>query len=223
MASPNLTRLALLVALTAIAGCTRDRWVDLGPIQTASGAANTLAVFVEDDAGYLNSTLCCSTLLVGARVEILDGPAAGRSATADARGIATFTNLGPEPVRVRATYGDYEPAVVQFYPNTSSIPAGHLTLGRTTHILSGFVTTSSSHAAIAGARVEITSGPNAGRFALTGDDGSYRLDGLVTSARLTLQITKAGYVDRTGIAPGFDSELFTHNEFMDYSLTPSPQ
>jgi hypothetical protein len=125
-------------------------------------------------------------------------------ATVNSVGLVTVIRAGEIAIRV-----EYEGASAFMIMN---LDVGGLR--RYYRALSGFVTDADTRAKLAGVRVEVRSGPNAGRAATTGEDGAYQLYDLETGS-FVVRFTRAGYAttERTIDLPG---DRFTS---LDVSLT----
>jgi ribosomal protein S28E/S33 len=150
------------------------------------------------------------------RVEVIDGPKAGTFAMSDGNGRFELPPLNEGPVTVLATKEGYDSKTEIFYPEYGSAPM--LRLGVPPHTMWGEVRLVSSTAPagpVAQVQVEILDGPNAGKVAMSADNGLYRFDDLVASPPFTIRVTKPGFTTRTYSKP----EL-RHNRRDDLPVHP---
>jgi len=154
-------------------------------------------------------------LAISGATVTLSGGGTG-TATTDASGNYSFSNLAPAGYTVTASLATYTPgagsskAVTVTAGNTAS---GNLTLTSTLGSITGHVTDATSHAAINGATVTITSGGSGS--ATTDASGAYTISGL-TAGSYSLSASKSGYV--SGTASGV-SVTAGHATTSDFALT----
>jgi hypothetical protein len=113
--------------------------------------------------------------LPNARLEVLDGPAAGQLARLDdATGLYELLDLAPGFVRIRTMAPEFNPVEQELVVGTQW--PREITLQRTVplvkaeHTLSGMVRAGASNSFLGGVKIEILDGPLAGVFTFTDDD-----------------------------------------------------
>lgn len=137
-----------------------------------------------------------------ALVQVLDGPDAGKSSLTDRQGFQYgIAGVAWGTFRMRVSKDGYAPSEVTVTVPASDIVDGPFTqnfdLRRTaTQTLFGEIRERrTEHAALmAGVRVEITAGPDAGRATSSDSRGQYRLEQLATGT-VTVRARNAGYFD----------------------------
>lgn len=147
---------------------------------------------------------CSSSPIQSALVQVVDGPDAGKSGLTDREGYRySIPDVAWGVIRLRATKDGYGPSEVTVSVPLSDVISGPLrqdfTLARmSAQGLSGEIRERrTEHAAlIAGARVEVTSGPDAGRSTVSDSGGQYRLE-RVSTGTFTMRVTAAGFVPET--------------------------
>jgi hypothetical protein len=168
-----------------------------------------LAVFVERSArptstlsGTIREPLQNPEFVPDVRVEVVDGPNAGRFSTTEREGRYVLPGLLPGTFRVRARRNGYEPAEQTI--TLSSDTTLDFTLAErpapspppaVTYSVSGTIAGMLENAPLEGARVEIPGGPNTGKSAISDANGFYRLSGL-TPGQMTIRASKTGYSSR---------------------------
>lgn len=153
--------------------------------------------------GVVRDTSAAGASLAGARVEIVDGPYAGRFSDSDSDGAYRLLAIVGS-FHLRTTRDGYEPVTVAVAALTNNVT---LDVGLTPSLgtLAGVVTESAptQTAALTGARVQVTSGPSAGVAGTTDARGTFTLSGL--SGAFDLTVTRDGYlpsVQRVQMAVG---------------------
>ncbi len=203
---------ACLVAGLTLAAACGD--ITLSPL--AGGLiARRISGTVTDDAGALptGSPARLPTPIAGARVEVVAGPEKGHFAISAANGRYDL-GLISAGSRLRATLAGWE---LEEYPVYITGPSTVVfTLGRAPHVLWGNVYVTGTLQPIAGVRVEILTGSNAGTAVMTSETGLYRFDGLATEGRVDFEFSKAGYRSERS----FVSEMQRNTE-RGWTLTPS--
>jgi hypothetical protein len=188
------------VAVTAIGLCvvvTSACDFELPCLLCPTGAPIKVSGEVLDDSLDLPPDSRARITLEGVRVEVLDGPDKGKFAITDPLG---RYDLGPVALisvdsntHLRASKDAWLPKEWPLGPWTSS-PQFHL--GQAPHVLWGCFSlgvSGGSYIPHVGVRVEIISGPAAGRVAFSDDTGHYRFGDMATQAQISLEISKAGY------------------------------
>jgi len=145
---------------------------------------------------------CLGAPLNSALVQILDGPDAGKSSLTDRSGLQyAIAAVSWGAFRVRVSKDGYGTLELTVTVPATDIVDGPLTqnfdLRRTaTLMLSGEVRErrTENGARIAGVRVEITTGPDAGRATISDSLGRYRLEQLA-AADVTVRATLPGFFD----------------------------
>jgi hypothetical protein len=159
-----------------------------------------------------------------ALVEVTSGPHSGTSATTDSMGRYAISGLSGE-LNVRASRAGFVPTgrTVNMTQNLTA----NFSLSREdppepppppepTFILSGSVTGGEATAEpIAGARVEVTSGPRAGDSATTDTSGHYAIPGLAKG--IVVRASREGFIARD-----HDVEI-TMDTTLDFSLLRTPK
>jgi hypothetical protein len=154
-------------------------------------------------------------LAISGATVTLSGGGSG-STTTDGSGNYSFSNLTPAGYTVTASKSTYTPgagsskAVTVTAGNTTS---GNLTLTSTLGSITGHVTDATTHAAISGATVTITSGGSGS--GTTDASGAYTISSLAAGS-YSLSASKSGYV--TGTASGV-SVTAGHATTSDFALT----
>jgi Carboxypeptidase regulatory-like domain/Bacterial Ig-like domain (group 2) len=145
---------------------------------------------------------CTGSALNAALVQILDGPDAGKSSLTDRSGSQyEIANVAWGTFRLRASKDGYATSDVTVTVPASDIVYGPLTqnvdLPRTARqALFGEVRERRTEFAprLPGVRVEVTTGPDAGRATVSDSMGLYRLEQLATGS-VTVRATNPGYFD----------------------------
>ena len=179
---------ARTVDVLVSADTTRDLVMDRNRV-TLSGIARDAAPCL---GGSVNSAL----------VQILDGPDAGKSSLTDRSGSEyAIARVAWGTFRVRVSKEGYVTSETTVTVPASDVVNGPFTqnfdLRRTaTFTLSGEVRERRTEhaAAMAGVRVEIVTGPDAGRATISDSLGRYRLEPL-TAGEVTIRATLAGFFD----------------------------
>jgi hypothetical protein len=172
--------------------------------------------------GIAREALPCSPAPIeSALVQIVDGPDAGKSSLTNREGLRYLIDVAWGTFRVRTSKHDYATSEV-----TVTIPASDVVQGpffqdfdlpRTLRqSLSGEVRVRRTEFGerVAGARVEITSGPDAGRSAISDSMGRYRIDSLATGV-VNVRVTSPGYVEEVTTA------ALCGDRQMEIRLTPA--
>jgi hypothetical protein len=176
--------------------------------------------------GFVDEAQPCTGTIQGTRVEVVDGPDAGRFSLNDKTGfLYQITGVAWGTFTLRASKQTYTAVDV-----TLSVPAPLATESTVTQhfrlpnptsrfVLSGEVfdaTIGRPAGLITGALVEITAGPNTGQATTTGSAGSYRVAALASGV-LGLRVSR----------PGFRTELVSNGQMcgdtqINIPLTPTP-
>lgn len=100
----NWIAIGLVVLVPGVLGCNKD-----ASLPTAPSAASLIPTLPPPGTVFMKGTVSDTAYrhLAGARVEVLDGPQAGLTATADARGEFSMTGLFDETTRFQATVGGH--------------------------------------------------------------------------------------------------------------------
>jgi hypothetical protein len=201
-----MRRAGILVVACAIAACDAGSPAGPTPIPDPSGPPPPAA------AQYsLSGTVSSgSSALPSSVVEIVEGPSAGRSASADDKGLYKFEALPPGQLTVKASAPGYEPRTADVVldadrtadfvlPEADPPPGGPDNPPAAIRAsLSGVVSAKRADGTttpIASAVVAITTGVNQGRQGTTDSSGRYRLDDLAPE-RLTIEAAATGYASR---------------------------
>lgn len=132
--------------------------------------------------------------LEGARIEILDGPDAGKSTTTGEDGSYRLADVAAGPVTIRASKGGFAPVSKEV--SVEADTTVDFELEDTTSTLSGRVTETAptEDVALSGAVVEVVGGPHDGKSDTTDEDGRYEIDEL--EGQVTVRASKEGYEPR---------------------------
>lgn len=200
--------LAVAIALATLPACVAPDSISPG------GGPVALQGHVYDDGEMAPGGH--SVPLSRVRVEVIDGPQAGAFAMSDGNGRFQLPPLNEGPVTVRATKDGYDSKTEIFHPEYYQAPL--LRLGVPPHTMWGEVRLVSSTAPaelVTQVQVEILDGPNAGKVAMSANNGLYRFDDLVASPLFTIRVTKPGFTTRIYSKP----EL-RHNRRDDLPVHP---
>ena len=126
----------------------------------------------------------------GARLEVLTGPNAGTSATADQSGTYVLSDLVAGSFRLRASADNYTSG--EQGVTVPDNPRADFELRHIAYTLTGVITDSNTHVGIVGARVEAINGPNAGKSMTTDATGAYVMAELVAGTS-RMRASAAGY------------------------------
>jgi len=145
---------------------------------------------------------CTGSAIGGALVQILDGPDAGKSSLTDRAGSQyEISGVAWGTFHVRVSKDGYATSDVNVTVPASDVINGPLVqnfeVARTARqALFGEVRERRTEfaARLAGVRIEVTTGPDAGRATVSDSLGQYRLEQLATG-RLTVRATNPGYFD----------------------------
>jgi trimeric autotransporter adhesin len=145
---------------------------------------------------------CAGLPITGALVQILDGPDAGKSSLTDRAGSQyEISGVAWGTFRVRAEKDGYTTSDVTVTVPASNVVNGpflqNFDVARTARrALFGEVRERRTEfaARLPGVRVEVTTGPNAGRATISDSLGQYRLEELALG-QLTVRATNPGYFD----------------------------
>ncbi len=175
---------------------------------TVAAATFALTGTVREDPG--------GAAIADAKVEILGGANAGKSATTDTAGSYRITGVAPGTFTVRASKAGFESS--ERGANVTGDSTLDFTLRRTapsSFTLSGRVMEEGTASGVAGAKVEIEAGTNAGRSASTDPSGYFVLSGL-SAGSCDMKVSKDGYENtyRRGVN-------LSGNASIDFSLRKS--
>jgi hypothetical protein len=194
----NSPRLA--VALSIVVGALACSPFGTGSLLGGSPPLDDLRGTTYDDTAQLPGG--DSVRLAGVRVEVVDGPKTGTFSISDSAGNYRLPGLPAGAVQLQATKTGFDPDMQAW-----TLPAfvgPNFTLGEPPHTLWGDVSLERVVTTVVpDTRVEILTGPNAGKVTVSDQNGRYRFDDLVASPAFDMRVSKPGYQTRTLQTPAF--------------------
>lgn len=181
-----------LVSTLTLAGAIATSACDLYagswnfPTTPSTPAFISYAGVVRDDSGRLPGGTV-GLPLSGVRLEVLSGPQKGQFVTTGADGVFILS-LSSGYESVQASKAGWETFI-------GSQSTGQPVLGQAPHVLWGFVYPPVGSVGVAGVRVEIINGANAGKVTFTNAEGLYRFDGLDSSESFSLRFSAPNEVN----------------------------
>jgi ribosomal protein S28E/S33 len=189
---------ALIAAVAVLTGAC----MDTGPSAPTSAFHGWGEV--HDDGCLLPTPGTTCAPVAGVRLEVMDGKEKGRVAISDSLGrfdlgmltvepTACFITCSEDSVEVTATKDGWVSGSGRLGPGRVGVAT--IRIGQEPHVLWGrvYLPGTVPRPPVAGARVEILDGPNAGRVALTNAEGMYWFSDLVSSPLFHVEFSKDGY------------------------------
>jgi hypothetical protein len=140
-----------------------------------------------------------STGIPGATVSIADGSNAGKSATTDGSGNYSFTGLQSSGFTVNVSANGYvssSKSMTLTANQTLSFQLTRVPITPSTFTLNGMLTDGTSHGILPNITIQIVSGTNVGKSAVTDGSGNYVMSGL-SAGTFTLSVSATSYQTTT--------------------------
>ncbi len=131
-----------------------------------------------------------------ARVDVLDGVDANRSAVTDSSGAYTLTDVRAGAFNLSVSASGY--ATIHQRVTVDANTTVNFSLTPATRTIQGTVTDATSHSVLSDVLIQVITGPSAGQSTRTDASGHYVLSS-VSSQATTLQASATGYVQSTWI------------------------